>query len=37
VCGVPKDYADAIVDNTLNLLATVTTVDEVVAAWKAEQ
>jgi biuret amidohydrolase len=37
VCGVPQDYADAIIDNTLRLLATVTTVDEVVAAWKAEQ
>lgn len=34
VCGVPADYADAIVDNTLRLLATVTTVDELVAVWK---
>jgi len=33
VCGIPADYADAVIDNTLALLATVTTVDEVVAAW----
>ena len=33
VAGVPTDYADAVVDNTLSLLATVTTVDEVIAAW----
>lgn len=34
VCGVPTEYADAVIDNTLSLLATVTTVDELVAAWK---
>lgn len=34
VCGIPADYADAVIDNTLALLATITTVDEVVAAWK---
>ncbi len=33
VCGIPAAYADAVIDNTLSLLATVTTVDEVVAAW----
>jgi len=32
VAGVPADYADAVVDNTLSLLATVTTTDEVLAA-----
>jgi biuret amidohydrolase len=37
VCGVPQDYADAIIDNTLSLLATLTTVDEVIEAWKAEE
>jgi len=36
VCGVPADYADAVIDNTLSLLATVTTVDELVAAWEAD-
>lgn len=34
VAGVPADYADAIIDNTLSLLATVTTVDELTAIWK---
>jgi nicotinamidase-related amidase len=35
VCGVPADYADAVIDNTLALLATVTTTDEIAAAWAA--
>ena len=34
VCGIPTEYADAVIDNTLSLLATVTTVDELVAAWR---
>jgi len=29
VCGVPASYADAVIDNTLALLATVTTTDAV--------
>ena len=33
VAGVPKEYADAIIDNTLSLLATVTTTDDVIGAW----
>jgi biuret amidohydrolase len=33
VCGVPADYADAMIDNTLSLLATLTTVDELVEIW----
>jgi len=33
VCGIPTDYADAMIDNTLALLATVTTVDELTATW----
>lgn len=33
VAGVPVDYADAVIDNTLALLATVTTSAAVVAAW----
>ena len=36
VCGVPAAYADAVIDNTLALLATVTTVDEVVKVWEAD-
>lgn len=34
VCGVPADYADAVIDNTLSLLATITTVDELATVWK---
>ena len=37
VAGVPQDYADAVVDNTLSLLATVCTSDDVVAAWEAAE
>jgi biuret amidohydrolase len=36
VCGVPAEYADAVIDNTLSLLATLTTVDELVAIWEKE-
>jgi nicotinamidase-related amidase len=36
VCGVPASYAKAVIDNTLSLLATVTTVDEVVKVWEAD-
>lgn len=35
VCGIPQAYADAVIDNSLNLLATLTTVDELVRAWSA--
>lgn len=34
VCGIPTDYADAVIDNTLALLATVTTTDDLVAIWE---
>lgn len=33
VCGVPEDYAAAVIDNTLAMLATLTTVDELVGLW----
>ena len=33
VAGVPAAYADAVIDNTLSLLATVTTTDDLLAAW----
>jgi nicotinamidase-related amidase len=33
VCGIPREYADAVIDNTLSLLATVTTTDGLVAIW----
>jgi nicotinamidase-related amidase len=34
VAGIPADYADAIIDNTLSLLATITTTDDLLDAWK---
>ncbi|KUH82854.1 MULTISPECIES: cysteine hydrolase [unclassified Mycobacterium] len=34
VAGIPTAYADAIIDNTLSLLATITTTDELIEAWK---
>jgi len=33
VCGIPADYADAVIDNTLSLLATLSTTDEVIEAF----
>lgn len=36
VCGIPQAYADDVIDHTLALLATVTTVDELVAAWATD-
>ena len=34
VSGYPREYADAVIDNTLALLTTVTTTEAVVNAWK---
>jgi nicotinamidase-related amidase len=33
VVGVPPEYGDSVIDNTLSLLATITMTDEIVAAW----
>ena len=33
VAGVPEEYANAVIDTTLVLLATVTTTDAVLACW----
>src|SRR5207302_4495654 len=33
VAGVPTEYAEAIIDQTLSLLATVVRTEEVLAAW----
>jgi biuret amidohydrolase len=33
VAGVPASYADAVMENTIGMLATVTTTDELIAAW----
>jgi nicotinamidase-related amidase len=35
IAGVPADYTDLIVDNSIGLVATVTTTDELVATWDA--
>jgi nicotinamidase-related amidase len=35
VCGIPQDYADAVIDHTLALLATVTTTDDLLSIWAA--
>jgi biuret amidohydrolase len=34
VAGIPREYADAVIDNTLSLLATVTTTDALLDAWR---
>ena len=34
VAGVPEEYADAVIDTTLSLLATVVTTDDVLAVWE---
>jgi nicotinamidase-related amidase len=33
VAGVPPDYAESVIDNSLNLLATVVTADQLLDAW----
>jgi biuret amidohydrolase len=33
VAGIPTEYGEAVIDNTLSLLATITTTDELLRAW----
>ncbi len=33
VAGVPREYGEAIIDNTLSMIATITTTEELLAAW----
>jgi len=35
VAGVPTDYANAVLDNTLALVATLPSTDDVLRAWGA--
>jgi nicotinamidase-related amidase len=35
IAGVPGEYAEAVIDNTLALVATISTTDAVLAAWTA--
>ena len=37
VAGVPASYADAIIDNTISMLATVTTTNDLIEAWSSPQ
>lgn len=34
VAGVPAGYADAVLEHTLRLIATITTTDEILARWE---
>ncbi len=34
VAGVPADYADAVIDNTLSLITTVVRTDDLLDAWR---
>ena len=36
IAGVPAEYAQAVIDNTLSLVATITTTNEVLGAWGEE-
>jgi nicotinamidase-related amidase len=33
VCGVPREYSDAVLENSLSLLATIASADEVIGGW----
>ena len=33
VAGIPADYADAVIKNTLSFITTITTTDDLIAAW----
>lgn len=33
VAGIPRDYAEAVIANTLSLLATILSTDDVIGAW----
>lgn len=35
IASVPPEYADVVIAHTLSLIATLSTVDDVVAAWKS--
>jgi nicotinamidase-related amidase len=35
VAGTPDDYVNSVCENTLRLLATITTVDEIVQTWQS--
>jgi nicotinamidase-related amidase len=34
VAGVPKEYAEAVLENSIAMIATIVTADELIAAWE---
>jgi nicotinamidase-related amidase len=34
VTGVPKEYAEAVLENSISMIATIVTADELIAAWE---
>jgi len=36
VAGFPREYGESVIDNTLSLLATVTTTPDILAAWQQD-
>jgi nicotinamidase-related amidase len=34
VAGIPREYSDAVIDNTLSLLCTIVATDDVLAVWE---
>ena len=34
VVGIPVEYGNSVLDNTISLLATITTTDELIATWR---
>ena len=33
VVGLPKEYADAMIENSLSMIATIVTAEELIAGW----
>jgi nicotinamidase-related amidase len=34
IAGVPADYRDVLIQNTLSLVATITTTEDLLACWR---
>jgi hypothetical protein len=37
VAGIPTEYGNAIIDNTLSLLATITSTDDLLQTWSQHE
>jgi hypothetical protein len=33
VCGIPKEYADSVLENSLSMIATIVDAEELITAW----